>query len=155
MLPEPTWKCMDHADSMTIYSLRPSPKLHRNGLTKFRDYPVLGELCVHDATTRSKITRTLRSGVDANVESARCWIPHHGLRAKCQSKTVDFVICFTCSIIRAYFESRDDDFVSTTVSSAPVTLFDKLLLEAHVTLEPRDLEHSKKLQELINFNNDA
>jgi hypothetical protein len=147
----------DAVETWTLYSLAPEQKVPAEGAargktkkrttkktTKKRDaeapfhgFVVLGKAALKkDAEGVSGLKDALYAAIEKSGLPARCFIPHHGIRAVSGEKTLDLVICFTCSYMDIYVggERLGERLV---IAKDPFPAFDKALATAEVPLGKR------------------
>ncbi|MGC4046024.1 MAG: hypothetical protein QM758_19710 [Armatimonas sp.] len=165
-IPAAVKEVWDAAETWTLYSLAPEQKLPAvpdaaRGTTKakpnkkpaakppakkrdaeppFHGVVVLGkrELKKEDAIATS-LKEAIYASIEKSGKPARCFIPHHGIRAVVGDKTVDLVICFTCHYMDIYVngEKLGNRLV---IDPAPFTAFDQALTEAQVPMGQRGVK---------------
>ena len=72
-----------------------------NEKDKFHGYKVLKTASVSKVEFKNQITESLFDSI-GNGQTKRCFVPHHGVRATYENKTIELVICFHCSHIYAF-----------------------------------------------------
>ncbi len=80
------------------------------------------------------ITRFYDGIEKQEVFAACCFSPHHALRAVRGNKTVDLVICFSCSGVQIHYGKEEG---RTHVGKSPQRFFDHVLTSAGVPLGDR------------------
>ena len=110
----------------------------RTGMTRmkgnFHGWRVLGKTAVQDAATRKRLVEAFEKGVSEYKDGpADCFRPRHGIRAKHDGKTAEFVICFECAHgqVSLVDGSQPQTFL---ISSSPAGTFNEVLKEAGVPL---------------------
>lgn len=138
IFPDDAWNIVDSADRIILLSLNPNPIRDADGEVDevlcsdavFHGHNVIGQLEVHDAGNRSELIKTIHHDIlDSPIRPARCFIPHHGVRAIKGQQILDLVICFSCSLFMAY---PPGVVTRSTISRNSRHLLDSLLLNAGV-----------------------
>ena len=148
----------DAAETWTLYSLAPEQKVpvpdaargkvgkkravkktvkKRDAEAPFHGFVVLGKAALKkDAEGVGALKDSLYAAIEKSGKAARCFIPHHGIRAVSGEKTLDLVICFTCSYMDIYVggERLGERLV---IAKDPFPAFDKALETAQVPLGKR------------------
>lgn len=77
---------------------------------------------------RNQLIAALLKDVKKGGELARCWIPHHGIKAIYNNQLIEIAVCFMCSQCRAQII---DETVFTTfpleTESESKAIFDRIL----------------------------
>ena len=119
------------AERLTLYSIYSTEKTPRSEWPKteesFHRYPVLRKVDVSDRAARVAIAEALEEGIRKGQHPAKCFDPHHALRAEREGESVDYVICFSCDQIYVYAQGEHHMEV---VSEEPRPLLDKYLKAA-------------------------
>jgi hypothetical protein len=110
------------ADSLIVYSLNPDDLAA--GEPRFHDYVVRSSRTVDNADVRRRIASAVIAGVAEEGDRAACFDPRHGVKATRGGASVDLLICFECSQVRAY---RSDAQTSAATSNAAKGLLDEAL----------------------------
>lgn len=148
----------DAAETWTLYSLAPEQKVpvpdaargkkkravkktvkKRDAEAPFHGFVVLGKAALKkDAEGASGLKAAIYTAIEKSGKPARCFIPHHGIRAVSGEKTLDLVICFTCSYLDIYVgaERLGERLV---IAKDPFAAFDKALETAKVPLGTRGI----------------
>ena len=129
---------LEKADSIELISLSPS-RLKEEPKDAFHGWKMLGKTTVNKAEDRKALVEAFVKGVAENKGmAARCFNPRHGIRAKHDGKTADFVICFECYQVHAYLDDGKAKYF--LISRSPTELFNKTLMNAKVELpeQPKD-----------------
>jgi hypothetical protein len=142
---------LEQPDQFTLFSLDPG-SLVRDPDTgdvsyscaggRFHGCLVLGHTTVGDGTRRAELIHALYEGF---AEFLRlpwvrpCYEPRHGIRATRGGRTVDLVICFTCSPVQVYPDAGSDSFSWHRIGASPRPLFDQALTQAGIPLCRADL----------------
>jgi hypothetical protein len=116
------------ADSIEVLSLHPDEQPEASDT--FYGFPVLGRARVADNDTRARLIADLVEGLLETVSAADCFFPRHGVRAVCQGRVVELVICFECNQARVYPEGW------TTISDRPRAIIVQMLQAARIPLSP-------------------
>ena len=152
-VPAPVKEIWDAAETWTLYSLAPEQKIpapdaargpkrrsvkkKRDAETPFHGFVVLGKAALKkDGDGVGALKDALYGAIEKSGKPARCFIPHHGIRAVFGEKTLDLVICFTCSYLDIYVgaERLGERLV---IAKDPFAAFDKALETAKVPLGKR------------------
>jgi hypothetical protein len=104
--PEGSSAILDHADKLTLYELDPTQRGKSTAGKTFWEYPVVSEKDVTDPKEREELVQTLYGCMAEQKVGARCFVPHHGLRAVRGDKSVDLVLCFTCQWIHIHYGGK-------------------------------------------------
>lgn len=128
---------LDAAEQVTLYSIDGrdfEPGQAPKAEEKFHGYPVLGKIVFTDAEKCNAVVGTLNEGLaQSDGKIAACFWPRHGMRAEKKGRTIDYVICFECSQVRA---SEGSSMISKPFSREWQPVLDKYLREAGITLAP-------------------
>jgi hypothetical protein len=117
LLPADARQIVENADVMTVYALNPDPLAA--GEPRFQDYAIVSSQTVPKAGTRRQIATLLMAGVTEGGERAACFDPRHGVRATRGDSSIDLLICFECSQVRAHRGTvRTDAPTSSAAKSA-------------------------------------
>jgi hypothetical protein len=155
VLPGDCRQVLEQADRFTLFSLDPyslvrDPDTGEGSYScsggRFHGFVVLGHTTVEDVNRRAELLHALYEGF-AEVLRPRtglprvrpCYEPRHGLRASRGKRTVDLVVCFTCSPVQVYPDAASDSFSWHKVGASPRALFDQALTQAGIPLCPADL----------------
>lgn len=96
----------ESADQFILYSIDGMAAFEDGWFTDakaFRGVPVLGQTSIEDPKKRAELMTALHAGIDASDGlSADCDMPRHGIRVVEGEQTIDYVICFECSLVRIY-----------------------------------------------------
>jgi hypothetical protein len=154
----------DAAETWTLYSLAPEQKpatqdatrgvkrppskkkatkkrAVRNGEPPFQGIVVLGKRTLKkDDEAATKLKAALYTAIEKSGKPARCFIPHHGIRAVVGDKTLDMVICFTCHYLDIYVNGEKLG-PRLVIDPGPFTAFDQALTEAQVPLGKRAVKN--------------
>jgi acyl-CoA thioesterase-1 len=92
-------------DSMTLYSIEEQLKSDRE---KFHTYIVLGKVDITSPSDRTAIFTAVQQGIDEGYRHPAfgCFEPHHGVRARRNGKTFDYVLCFHCGNVDEFVDDR-------------------------------------------------
>ena len=136
-LPQPVTAAFDHPDEVVLYSLDPGGKGQKSDpdptRESFHGHIVMGKTVVADPDTRKTLFAAFRRGVnDHDGSVAMCFNPHHGLRVKSGTRTVDLVICFQCSQVHVFDDGKPGE--SFLISTSPCETFNDILEAAKVPL---------------------
>ncbi|MCS6865371.1 MAG: hypothetical protein RMJ56_00950 [Gemmataceae bacterium] len=134
-LPDDIAKALEKADEITIYSLN-GELSHKDG---WHGAKVLGQTTLTQAKDRKTVVAAIKKGIEEGSRGARCFIPRHGLRAKYQGSTYDFLICFECRWVYIYTNAADKPLV-LLISEAPEKTFNKILIAAKIELAKPEME---------------
>ena len=99
--------------------------------TTFHEYPIVGQVEIQDSKIRSKLIAYLYDGMAGFALAAACFNPHHAIRAIKGNKTIDLVICFTCSGVDIYYGKLEGH---ANVAPEPRRFYDSVLTDAGVPL---------------------
>ena len=133
-IPAAAQAILERAESFELLSLDPSEPRDapKEG---FHGFAVLGKLAIDKAEVRKQVVEAFVKGVAAyKGGGARCFRPRHGLRAKYEGKSAEFVICFECRRVHVYVEGGAKQ--AFLVSDSPSEVFNKVLKSAGVELPP-------------------
>lgn len=121
-------RAFDEAESVELLSLDPRWQSTFD-MKWFQDswlgYDILGSTSLRGEDKRQALAR-LWKGVDAGSPTAPCFEPRHGLRTQVNGRSYELMICFQCSIIRAYIDGKKLSVFPST-SPQPRGLFNLLL----------------------------
>jgi len=137
-IPEDAKVILEHAEQFELLSLRhfhPPAGSSRDWRppvgSDFYHYEILGRTDIRNAKTRENLVSAFEKGVAENKgDAAMCFNPRHGIHVSGHGKEVDFVICFECLQVQIH----GDVHGGFLVSSSPQPIFDKVLLDAGITL---------------------
>lgn len=104
--PEGSSEILDKADRVVLYELDPTQRGKVSSGTTFWEYPVVREKELTEPRERAELIRTLYEGMAEQKVGARCFVPHHGLRAVRGGKTLDLVLCFTCQWVHIHYNGK-------------------------------------------------
>lgn len=135
--PDKLWSVVENASRLTLYMVLPEPRA-RWGDQTFHGYPVLGRVEVEEASF-SKVIESLRRGIFGKSVPLRCWDPHHAIRARCGTRTVDIVMCFVCDVMQHFPTQHARKPVWGQVGQAPKRVLNRLLKKAGL-VPPSDLK---------------
>ncbi len=123
---------LDKADSLELLSLDLATPMD-DPKAAFHTWKVLGKKTIDKAELRRSLVEAFEKGVAEYKGAGKpCFFPRHGIRAKHDGKTADFVICFECLNARAYVDGgSEEEFL---ISDAPAKSFNKVLQDAGVAL---------------------
>lgn len=115
---------LQQPEQLTLFSISPDNSGKKPGKT-LQGYPILRERPVVDPNAREEIVRAVLDGMrDQKISGARCFIPHHGLRASRGGERVEMVLCFQCRRVILYTENSRSPAL---ISSAPQPVLDQHL----------------------------
>jgi hypothetical protein len=130
--PDQAREVLDKAEQLELLGIDDQPKGKKEdpgkGDKTFHGYPVLRRTVVKDQAARKQLLDALYKGIAEAKGTAKCFEPHHGVRATHQGKTVDLVICFKCDQMIVYEDGKSLGVVATT--AAPQETLDKALAAA-------------------------
>ena len=111
-------------EALELLALLPSPSGEDRLLAPeedaFRGYRVLGRAVVDGAEERAQLVGLVRRGIDAaGKETASCFLPRHGLRARRGDATVDLLLCYECLRARIYGAGAEPAEVATGAEVEP------------------------------------
>ena len=112
----------EQSDRFILYSIesRPTP----NQANTFHGYPIVGQTEIKDEKIKSDLVAHFYDGMAAESIAKGCFSPHHAIRAMKGQKTVDLVICFSCSGVHIYYgEERS----RTHVAQEPERFYNAVL----------------------------
>ena len=156
-IPAPVKEIWDAAETWMLYSLAPEQKVpapdavrgknqkkaakkpvkKRNVEEPFHGFVVLGKAALKKETEGvSALKDALYTAIEKSGKPARCFIPHHGIRAVAGEKTLDLVICFTCSYLDMYVNGERFG-ERLVIAKDPFPAYDKALADAQVPLGKR------------------
>lgn len=154
-VPAPVKEIWDAAETWTLYSLAPEQKVpapdaargkkrttkkttkKRDVEAPFHGFVVLGKTSLKkDAEGVGALKDALYAAIEKSGKPARCFIPHHGIRAVSGEKTLDLVICFTCSYLDLYVNGERFG-ERLVIAKDPFPAYDKALEGAQVPLGKR------------------
>jgi hypothetical protein len=119
----------EQSDRFILYSIdsfrRPDLK------TTFHEYPIVGQVEIKDSKLRRDLIAHLYDGMAGFALAAGCFNPHHAIRAIKGNRTVDLVICFSCSGVDIYYGKLKGH---TNVAAIPRKFYDSVLTDAGVPL---------------------
>jgi BON domain-containing protein len=99
-------RVLNTGEHFVLLSLDPTPPAFRKSnkplKETFHDYRVLGKTEIRDPDERKRLLRALYRATDDGGVPAQCFNPRHGINARLGDDTVDLVICFECSELKAY-----------------------------------------------------
>lgn len=79
---------------------------------------------------RNQLIAALINDIEKGGDLARCWIPHHGIKAVYNNQLIEIAVCYMCSQCRAQI---NDETVFTTfpseTESESKAVFDRILYE--------------------------
>jgi hypothetical protein len=137
VFPGDSRRVLEEAEQFVLLSLDPK-RLDRPAEGSFHGYRVVGQTPVSDPR-RKELIVALYDGIAEDASPARCFIPHHGIRAVRGKQTLDLVICFTCSQMHVHVPGASDhEWKWATVAETPMQTFDRALTEAGVPLGERE-----------------
>lgn len=79
-----------------------------------RDYPVVASVTLDDKAKRAELLAQVYQGVEQGKYFAKCFIPHHALRAEHDGHLAEVVICFACVTVEVYLDGKIVAQVETT-----------------------------------------
>jgi hypothetical protein len=123
---------VEHADHLTLYELDPTQRGKVAAGKTFWQYPVVSEKDVTDPKERAELIQTLYGCMAEQKVGARCFVPHHGLRAVRGDKTVDLVLCFTCQWVHIHYGGKTK---IALLAARGMPVYDKALRPARPKLE--------------------
>jgi hypothetical protein len=123
---------LENADEFTLYSLNPELDFPHKAPNIFHYYPILGQVRIETGIERTNLVTVLSNAIAEGGPMADCFDPRHGIRAKRDGETVDFIICFECGAINA-FSSKGTNWIFP-VSGSASALFNQTLQKAGVPL---------------------
>jgi len=95
-------------------------------LQSFHGYEVLAHARVEGADKRKELARSLGKSFHWNeARQALCFNPRHGLKAHCQKRTLELVICFECGRIDVYEAGKGTGSITLLAKRSPI--IDELL----------------------------
>ena len=112
---------LEQPDRMVLYALDPG-SAKRKGAT-FHGFAVVTEKAITGAT-RGELVGALFQAMREQHSGARCFVPHHGLRAVRGAKTVDLVLCFTCQWVDIHHAGKKN---RALLAAKPMALYDRVL----------------------------
>jgi hypothetical protein len=95
----------------------------------FHRYAIVGQTEIKDKKTKSDLVAHFYNGMAGESLSACCFNPHHAIRATKGQKTVDLVICFSCSGVEIYYGQAQG---RAQVSQEPERFYNAVLAGAGV-----------------------
>ena len=102
-LPDVAFRAISSDSSLVLMSLDPMRIQPPQPESGFHGYRVLGQTTVSDATLRSRLADTLRTGLASwRFSYSSCFNPRHGIRAVFGGQPHEFVICFECAELHYY-----------------------------------------------------
>jgi hypothetical protein len=104
--PDGSSEILDRADRITLYELDPTQRGKVTSGPTFWEYPVVREKELTDPGERAELVRILYRGMAEQKVGARCFVPHHALRAVRGGKTLDLVLCFTCQWVHIHHNGK-------------------------------------------------
>ncbi len=125
------------ADQFILYSidgdavLEYGPSADANAFRSI--WPVLGQTTIEDPKKRAELMNALHAGLDADGNSADCFIPRHAIRVVEGEQITDYVICFECLQVAIY---RGDEQTSEFTTDSPRGVFNQYLRDAGLPLAP-------------------
>ncbi|HKB35227.1 MAG TPA: hypothetical protein VKD72_02170 [Gemmataceae bacterium] len=140
-MPAPVADAICSAEEVVLYSLEPGPLTEAavdSALPagQFHGHQILGQVSITGTADRKRLFAALRQGVEDHDGSvAACFIPHHGVRLRFGSRTVDLVVCFQCAQVKMFVEGKPTD--SFLVSTSPRPVFNDLLDRAKVPVSAK------------------
>ncbi len=132
LIPEAARKVMEHAETMTLYSLDPTD-LGDDTQENFHRWRVLGSIAVECPNTRTRIATQLVIANEQSNGGMKCFDPTHGIRVTWQGQVVDLLACFWCSQLEVFGPSEEWGGI-VPVAATPARLLDRLLRQAGVPL---------------------
>lgn len=146
--PDNTRDIFEHSDKFILLSLAgmeaslPTPfeltsfipASNANLLTgsMFHNYRVLGQTEIQNKGVREHIRAIYDDGITDKSFSSACFSPKHGIRAVKNGQTLDFVICFHCSLAHVYLNNKQ--VAGYHFGSIHRPDFDAILADANVPL---------------------
>jgi hypothetical protein len=125
------WAALEKAQQFDLYSL--DPDSGDNVKDGFHGWKSLGKTTVKDAQLRKKLITEVGDAIDnARASAKKCFDPRHAIRVTAGLKTYDFLICFECSYVYVYADSKRVAVWNTTDRSKEV--LDKVLKDGKVPL---------------------
>jgi hypothetical protein len=126
--------------SFVVYSLEPlSPVMQGaqpNAKETFHGHTILGQTEIKDTVTRRRLVAAFNHGVsDHDGSVAACFVPHHGVRVKQGTQTIDLVICFMCAQVKVYINGQESETI--LISTSPRATFNEVLDHARVPLSDK------------------
>ena len=130
LFPADSRAVFEGADRMILYSIETLPD---GGVNTFHDYPIVGQTEIADVKTRRALVAHIYHGIATHRDAAGCFDPRHAIRASKGDKTVDLVICFSCSGIEVHYGK---EIGRGNTSETPQNFYDSVLEKAGVPLKP-------------------
>ena len=113
-----------NADEFALFSLDPEPDFEHKSTNAFVNHAVLGQIKIITMTTRTSLVAALDEGIGGMGNGLAllpdCFNPRHGVRARKNGETVEFLICFECEQIEVYSSKGTNWFFRTTRNPAAV-----------------------------------
>jgi hypothetical protein len=125
-LPAKALEILEKPDSVEVYSIDPGAPAGEKPEKLLRGNLIRGSVALKDAKVRDGVIAALKAGAGRG-KGARCFVPHHALRAKHGDKTVDLVICFKCDWIYVYYDDDKKESAVVTTNRDPLPEFEKIL----------------------------
>lgn len=164
-IPAPVKEVWDAAEGWTLYSLAPEQKIPAPDATRsktkakpvkkpaakpptkkrdveapFHGVVVLGKRELKkDEAIAVGLKEAMYASMEKGGKPARCFIPHHGVRAVAGDKTLDLVICFTCHYMDIYLNGEKLG-QRMVIDPAPFSAFDQALAEVQVPMGQRGVK---------------
>lgn len=113
---------LEKPDTLVLYELDPTRRKPADGAT-FHGWSVVKQMDV-PPPQQKELTDALFTAMAEQKVGARCFIPHHGLRAMKGGKTVDLVLCFTCQWVVIHHEGHTR---KALLAHKPIALYDRVL----------------------------
>lgn len=98
----------------------------------FHGYRILGQTEIKNEDVREHLRAIYDDGITDNHFSSACFSPKHGIRAIKNGQTVDFVICFHCSLAEVFLNNKE--VADYHFGSVHQPEFDAILTGANVPL---------------------
>jgi hypothetical protein len=138
IFPGDSRQVLEGADQFILLSLDPKRLVDSQGVDAFHEYRIVGQTLISDPNRRAELIASLYDGIAEGDDLARCFDPHHGIRAVQGKSTLDLVICFLCSQMRVYFtDSNTTVCRGSDIAGQPAATFDRIVREAGVPLGDR------------------
>lgn len=125
--PADSRKVFEQSDRFILYSIKSMRA--PNQTNTFHGYPIIGQSEIKDTKIKADLVAHFYDGMAGDIMAAGCFNPHHAIRAMKGQKTVDLVICFSCSGVEIHYGQQEG---RTNVAREPERFYDAVLADAGV-----------------------